>query len=459
MLSLSDLCQNLPGVQPAYPCAGDLVFARVVHDSREVQPGDLFVALRGQRDGHTFIPDAFQRGARGVLAERLVPLDPWLPAAARPGFAYLLVPATLPALQTLAAYWRRRFALPVVAITGSVGKTSTKEVLAAVLETVGPTLRSQRSFNNEIGVPLTLLGLRPEHRFAVLEMGTYGPGEIAALCRIAQPTIGVVTNVGPVHLERMGSLETIARAKAEIVADLPADGYAVLNGDDPRVRAMAGQTRARVVLYGLAAGNALRAEAIESRGLHGLRFELIAGPERRTITTPLIGRHLVYAALAAAAVGLCLGLSLDQIADGLARARVGLRLQPVPARNGALLLDDTYNASPASCRAALDLLAELPGRKVAILGDMYELGAYEEEGHREVGRYAAGRVDHLIVVGPRARWIGEEAEQAGLSSVEYYPDRQAVRFTPQPGDVILVKGSRGMRMEELVAALRAEASP
>lgn len=456
----------------------DLAFSGVTIDSRQSIPGGLFVALPGEhRDGHDFIAEALERGYRGALgrrdrlpAERRAGLparvyewdgERWLRSGTEEADAVLvLVPDALEALQRLAAHWRRRFSPTVVGVTGSVGKSTTKELIAAVLNRRWPTLKSEKSYNNEIGLPLALLGLRPEHRAVVLEMGTYGPGEIAHLAEIALPHIGVVTNVSHSHLERMKTLETIARAKSELPASLPPDGLAVLNGDERLIRGMAEVTRAPVLFYGLGPDCHYRAEALESRGLEGISFTLQAGSERRRLRCALPGRHSAYTALAAVAVGRHLGLSWDEIEAGLLDTSAQIRLLPVPGANGATLLDDTYNASPTSCRAALDLLSELPGRKVAVLGDMLELGSYEEEGHRQVGRWAAEVVEELFLLGQRARWIGEAALEQGMPAgrVHMAQEREEVirmlRERLRPGDVVLVKGSRAMEMEHIVAALR-----
>lgn len=455
----------------------------VVIDSRQAVPGSLFVALPGeQTDGHLYIQDAFARGAVAALAQ-YVPQAP--PPRSSSGLreeergiftivdvknpsavvnlgdplpVCILVENTLAALQGLAAGWRQRFDLRVVGITGSVGKSTTKEAIAAVLAERYALLKSEGSFNNEIGLPLTLLRLTPEHRYAVLEMGTYGPGEITRLAEIARPQIGVVTNVGPVHLERMGTLERIAEAKSELPAALPADGLAILNGDDERVRAMAGRTQARAFFYGLTPGLDLWADRVESMGLEGIRFCFHYGGQVVEAALPLVGRHSVYTALSAASVGLAAGLSWDEILSGLRKVtRIRLIAQPGP--NGSTLLDDTYNASPGSMLAALDLLSELPGRKIAVLGPMLELGSYEVEGHRRVGRRVAEVADLLIAVGRLGSLIADGAQDGGMSPERIFrveENAQAVERLHaliEPGDVVLIKGSRGARMEQIVRAL------
>jgi len=284
---------------------------------------------------------------------------------------------------------------------------------------------------------------------------------VRELCALAQPRIGVVTNVSHAHLARMGTLERIAQSIAELPESLPEDGVAILNGDDFRVRLMAERTHARVLFYGLAPDCHIRAEEIESRGLDGIAFDLVAYGERNRVRLPLLGQHSVHHALAAIAVGYEFGLTLEEMLPGFHDPRVQVRLLTVPGVNGATLLDDTYNASPASCMAALSLLQEIPAqRRIAVFGDMYELGWYEEEGHRMVGRRAAAVVDRLFTLGPRARWIAEEAIAAGLQPEHVFAtdDRreliETLRETLRRGDFVLIKGARGMRMEEIVEALR-----
>ena len=414
---------------------------------------------------------AFSRGAAAALVDH--PVDgPWPVLDLRqPGAPLperwdtplcLLVDNTLHALQQVAAWWRSQFSVQVVGITGSVGKTTTKEITAAVLRQRFVTLKSAGNLNNEIGLPLTLLQLDDSHQRAVLEMGMYALGEIAQLCRIAQPRIGVITNVEPVHLERVGTIERVAQAKAELVEALPADGVALLNADEPLVAAMRGLTQARVFMYGLTDDCDLWADQIVGEGLDGIRFRFHYRGETVHVKVPLLGRHSVHTALRAAAVGLIEGLNWEEIVTGLQDVGAQLRLVVVRGINGATLLDDTYNASPASMLAALNLLEDMAagdGRRIAVLGDMMELGSQEEEGHRLVGARAADVADYLLTVGPRARWTAYEARAAGqppgsVRAVETAAEAIAVlRSVIGPGDVVLVKGSRAAHMDDVVAAL------
>jgi UDP-N-acetylmuramoyl-tripeptide--D-alanyl-D-alanine ligase len=417
------------------------------------------------------VAHAFSRGAQAALVGR--PVDaPGVLIDARGPLALsqltagepvcILVDDALAALQRIAAAWRARFSPRVIGITGSVGKTTTKEITAAVLHQRFVTLKNQGNLNNEIGLPLTVLELNEQHQRVVLEMGMYDLGEIAQLCHIAQPHVGVVTNVGPVHLERLGTIERITQAKTELVQALPAGGVAILNADDPRVAAMASRTQARILWYGLNPTADLWADEIEGEGLDGIRFRFHYRQEILHVRVPLLGRHSVHTALRAAAVGLVEGLSWEEIVRGMQQLDVQLRLIASRGFNGATLLDDTYNASPASTMAALNLLADLPapnGRRIAVLGDMLELGSYEEEGHRKVGVRAADVVDLLITVGQRARLIADEAVAAGIARAKVLALDTAetalveLRSIMGPGDVVLVKGSRAARMDEIAAAL------
>ena len=481
MLTLADVIEGLTGVRPE---GLEQPVSRTVIDSRRVQPGALFVALKGEHaDGHDYVADAFSRGAVAAIVERDVlpsglTLDLTGPTQALPSAwalpLVLKVADSLQAIQQVAALWRRQHDVRVVGITGSVGKTTTKELTAAVLARRYATLKSEASYNNEIGLPLTLLHLTDKHERVVLEMGMYDVGEIADLARIARPHVGVVTIIGPVHLERAGTLERIVEAKTELVEALPPapDGVAILNYDDERVRGMAQATQARVFYYGLSPEADLWADHIEGLGLEGIRFQLHyhppsprvgggAGGEGETlyVKIPLLGRHSVHTALRAAAVGLVEGLTWQEIIEGLREPSAQLRLVAVPGPAGATILDDTYNASPASTIAALNLLDELDGRKIAVLGDMLELGDYEREGHEKVGLRALEVADVLITVGSRGRIIGETALRWGAQADRVHiveASAGAVALLEQMitgDDVILVKGSRAMKMEEIVNAL------
>lgn len=452
MITAADIARALGDslLAKSGPC-GSIAFQRLVIDSRQVEAGDLFIALPGDHhDGHQFIEHALARGATGLIVRTLSqPLSD--------GITAFRVDDTLAALQRIATHWRNRHQTEVIGVTGSVGKTTCKELIALVLEARFRVLKSEGNLNTEIGLPLTLLQLSEEHQRAILEMGMYAQGDIRLLCQIARPHIGVVTNVGPVHLERLGSIEAIAAAKAELVESLPADGWAILNGDDPLVAAMKDKTAAQVLLYGTSPHCHVRGSQLVSRGLEGIAFRLTYGESSIDIESRLLGRHSLPNALAAAAVGIVEGLSLAEIAEALARPDMPNRARIVPGINGCTVIDDSYNASPASMLGALDLLSELPGRRIALLGDMRELGAAEEQGHRQVGQRAATATDMLYVVGERGRIIGQAAQEAGHLCVDFPLSTEAaaelLRSQARPGDFILVKASRSMSLEKVVERL------
>jgi len=361
MLSLADVFEALIGIRPDW--TSQVITATCI-DSRRVVPGAMFVALPGERvDGHDYVSDAFSRGAKVAIIQRDLSALFTVTDVSSKGEQVVLPPEeehfcilvedSLKALQQIARFYRRRFSLRVIGITGSVGKSTTKEVVAEVLSQRYRTLKNPGNLNNEIGLPLTLLSLRERHQTAILEMGFYVPGEIAFLCDLALPQVGVITNIGTVHAERAGSQEAIARGKAELVQALPPapDGTAILNYDDARVRKMADQTRARVFFYGLSPEADLWADEVEGLGLDGIRFRLHYRNETLHLRVPLIGRHSVHTALRASAVGLVEGLSWQEIVGGLRSGRAQLRLVAVRSETGATLLDDTYNASPQSTAA------------------------------------------------------------------------------------------------------------
>jgi UDP-N-acetylmuramoyl-tripeptide--D-alanyl-D-alanine ligase len=429
-------------------------------DSREVVPGNLFVALPGERtDGHRFVGAALDMGAAAVLVAE--PPDAWLLEGR--DASVVVVPDALRGLQAMASEWRTRFDPLVVGVTGSIAKTSTKEAVAAVLGAAMPTLRNEGNQNNEIGLPLTVLRLRGEHRAAVLEMGMYVGGEIADLARIGRPEIGIVTAVQPVHLSRIGTIEAIEQAKGELVEALPADGVAILNADDERVRRMASRTRARAMTYGFAPDADVRAEDVVSRGADGMRFRLVASGVDRQVAIPTLGRLAVHNGLAGAAVGLAAGIPLDTILAGLAAGWSAPHRAELIRAGEVTIVDDSYNASPGSVTAALELLAGMDGRRVAVLGEMLELGSEHEAGHRRVGEAAARLADRLVVVGDGdgAAAVADGARDANMApeAIIAVADREAAltRLLAElhPGDVVLVKASRGIALDLLVDELRA----
>lgn len=487
-LRLADVLGDIRGsrgaARPVPQIIGQSIIRDVVIDSRLATPGSLFVALGGATvDGHAFVGRAFDAGASMALVAR----DRWrsyapsrpvtvidaaddadVTAAAADRPFVIVVTDPLTSLHAIAAAHRRRHQVRVVGITGSVGKTSTKEVMATVLARRFRTLKTPRSYNSAATLPLVLLHLRPAHEVAVIEMGMYLPGDISRLAALAQPLLGVVTNVGPSHLERVGSiegatdpLEGITRAKSELPASLPGHGVAILNADDQRVRGMAGITRARIVMYGRADDADVRGAILADRGLEGLRVRITYDAHTFDCAVRLAGAHHLATILSVVAVARELGMTPDEISAGLGDVAGDIRLQTSQGARGEVIIDDTWNAAPASMIAALGILAGQSGRRVAVLGDMREIGAIEVEEHRRVGAAAAGCADWLITCGERGRWISEGAQDAGMPG-----DRiihcgglaaaiAAVRQITGAGDHILVKGSRAMAMEQIADALRA----
>jgi UDP-N-acetylmuramoyl-tripeptide--D-alanyl-D-alanine ligase len=453
-------------------------FAHVCIDSRAVSRTDLFVALPGTRvDGHDYIERAFAAGARAVLVSRPIEQDVrFAPTEGmdRPPDRYVLsVPDTLIALQQLAQYWRNRHAARVIGVTGSIGKSTAKEIVSTVLATKWPVLKNAANLNTEVGLSLTLMDLRTEHRAAVLEMGMYVAGDISLLAKIARPEVGIVTTIAPVHLERMGSIEAIAREKSRLIAALPAHGLAVLNADDPWTRAMARSSGiAPAILVGTHPDADYRADDLEAHGLDGWSFTLYAEGQRLEVRTVVPGTHTLHAFLAAAAVARSLDMTWAEVKDALETVRIDIRQRILRRGNHVVIIDDSYNAAPMSMHASLTLLSASTGTKIAVLGDMLELGSLEEQAHREVGERAAKVADWLVVRGPRSQWLADSAVLNGL------PTERVVRAASNSDAVdaleriiedtaadsaqhavdwaILVKGSRGMGMEEVVAGLRGE---
>jgi UDP-N-acetylmuramoyl-tripeptide--D-alanyl-D-alanine ligase len=469
MLTLEFFIEALSGQRPP----GDIPVASVVIDSRKVIPGGVFFAIKGENtDGHNFVSNAFEAGAIAAFIDHDIPGElPTLDLRNVVGASHgtplqppicIRVDSTVLALQEAARQWFRRFNVRTIGITGSVGKSTTKEVIAEVLAQRYKVLKSEGGYNNEPGIPLTIFNLTEQHERAVLEMSMYTIGEIALLTSIAPPDVGVVTLIAPVHLERAGSLENIVKAKTELVEALPAapDGIAVLNMDDELVMSMTQHTQARIVTYGLNPQADFRATDIEGLGLDGIRFTLHHEGNQRQFHLRMLGRHSVHMALCAAAVAHLDGLNWEEIARGLTSQRGQLRLVAVRGPNGSIILDDTYNASPSSTIAALNLLNDImEGRRIAVLGDMLELGSYEEIGHAKVGTRAAAVCDLLITIGQRGRIIAREAVASGMPK-EYVravdtAEEATALILPElhPGDSVLVKGSRAVHMERIVERL------
>jgi UDP-N-acetylmuramoyl-tripeptide--D-alanyl-D-alanine ligase len=430
----------------------DLRFTGGAYDSRLVDGGECFFALRDQRDGHDFVGGALARGARAAVVEHDVPGLP-------DGAVLVQVASALRALRAAADAVRDDRPIPAVAITGSVGKTTTKEATAATLGARYRVLRTLASYNNEIGVPLTFLRQEPTHEVAVIELGFYVPGEIADLSRLVRQRVGIVTTIPeiPVHFARTPNVEAIVSGKAELVEALPADGVALLNADDPRVRGMRSRTRARVILYGESPDAEIRATDVRDLGLDGIRFTVTVAGERAEAHLPLPGRHLLTTALAAIGAAVVLDVPLGEAAVGLSTLERPAHRMSVRRTADLVVIDDSYNASPAAVHAALTVLRDVRGRRVAVLGDMLELGSLSVGAHEAVGVDVAKSADALVAVGELAATIAAAAERNGLREVHRAADggealvrlRQLLR----PGDTVLVKGSRALALDKLADAL------
>ena len=462
MISSADLATLLNERLLSRPTMSEEPFSEIVIDSREVRAGALFVALRGERaDGHQYVDDALERGASAALVSD---------ASGLRGSSMFVVDDPLSALQEAGRRWRGRIGAEVVGITGSVGKTTVREVTYQLLSEHFSTHQSPRNFNGDIGLPIALLGIDADDEWAVIEIGPYSQQEMELLVSSARADVGIVTNVGPTHLERFGTFDDTERIKGLLPESLPASGLAVLNGDDERVRRMSLRTRAEVVSFGFGSQCDLRASDIAAKGFDGIRFTLsdarnVARSGARSgtsveVETPLVGSHQAMTVLAASAVCVRAGLELEQIAEGLARLSPGTRLARRESWNGATIIDDSYNAAPLSMRAALDLLSECEPRRIALLGDMYELGTEERAAHRAIGEYAASRCDWLIGVGERSRNLIEAAREAGRPEACWIAEaEQATEIllrSLQPRDTLLVKASHAMHLETVVERLAAQ---
>lgn len=450
-------------------------------DSRTLKPGDLFIPLRGERfDGHDFVADAVRREAAALLIEErrvseCVEKRQEMDRGRQP--LILAVPDTLLALQAIAAGYRKQFDHPVVAITGSTGKTTTKDMTASIVGQLGPVLKSQENFNNEIGLPLTLLQIESWHRTVVVEMGMRGPGQIRTLTELARPSVGVITNVGTVHLELLGSQEAIQKAKQELVETMEPGGIVALNADDPLVREMASMASDKQIIYygyeGVQCDHAgssntgyVTATNITARGAQGVSFQLCYDGHRAWIDLPVPGEYQVSNALGAAAAAMAVGASLADVKAGLSQVSLsGMRMELIPWLDEGLVINDAYNANPTSMAGALKTAYEIAtGRPlVLVLGDMLELGHLSTKAHRDIGRQAADLGPaYLLTVGVAAKGIAEGARDAGMplervvQCTDHSEAGQVVIQIARPGDVVLVKGSRGMALEHVVQALCAK---
>lgn len=444
---------NITVTQAARICGGRLMgenfnnreIGRVVIDSRAVMPGDLFAAYKGEKvDGHDYIAAALEKGAALCLAERL-------PEGVTG--SVLLVPDVQQALERLCTAYRESLGLPVVGITGSVGKTTAKEMVWSVLSQKMNVLKTEGNLNNQIGVPMTLSRITPQHQAAVVEMGISAPGEMTELARMVRPAVAVFTVIGHAHLEFLHDLEGVFRAKTEMLALMPEDGTVIVNGDDPWLRTI--ECRQRLIRCGLGEDCQVRAENIRLLPEGRTRCDIVCGEKRIHADIPAYGRHMVYAAMEAAAVGFTLGLSQEEIERGIAGYQVVGRRGAVTVTEKITLVDDCYNANPDSMRCAMDSMKDMPGRHVAILADMLEMGSGGEQMHRELGRYA---VDSGITLVLCCGQLGREIAEGAGSRGRWFESRQALaNALPElleKGDTVLVKASRGMHLEEISELLK-----
>ena len=423
----------------------------ITTDSRKAEPGSLFIAIRGERvDGHDFVDSVFEKGALCVLSEQELP---------EAKGNYILTESTLQAIKDIAEFYLKQLQIPVVGITGSVGKTSTKEVIASVLKEKYRTLKTQGNFNNELGLPLTVFRLRDEDEIAVLEMGISDFGEMTRLAKIARPDTCVITNIGTCHLENLGDRDGVLKAKTEIFKYLKKDGHIVLNGDDDKLCTVKEYEGIKPVFFGMEADKDIYADEIVSRGLKGMTCRIHVGGESFVTDIPMPGRHMVYNALAATAVGRIYGLTLEQIRHGIETLEAISGRFHMIETDRFLIVDDCYNANPMSMKASLDVLKDGAGRRVAILGDMGELGENEVQLHAEVGEHAAQcGIDVCICTGALSANIAKEARKNPQLTVIEEPDRDSLLAHldsyVKTGDTILVKASHFMQFEKVVAKLQ-----
>ena len=432
----------------------DTPILRVDTDSRTIHPGALFIPLVGERfDGHAYINAALEGGAIGCLTARER-------ESYREDKFYVKVGNTKRALRDLAAWYKGRFHIPFVAVTGSVGKTTAKDMIAAVLSTRYKVLKTEGNFNNNVGLPLTLLRLSKEHQICVLEMGMDKFGEIDYLAEIVQPEVGIITNIGDAHIERLGSRENIFKAKCELLPHIQKDGLLILNGDDALLTTLRGKTPVSTVFFGQTEGLEYRAQAVGGDGVSHIHCRMTTPNMEREVKIPALGEHMVYPALMAAAVAEHFGLTPNEIQQGLTQfVPTKMRMNALHRAGGITILDDTYNANPQSMRAAISVLADGPGSwKAAVLGDMLELGPFAPALHAGVGEcLGKAKVDCLVAVGEMSQHMAQAARESGVPMVYHCVDRDAAKAVlnqiVREDSTILVKASRGMKLEELTAYL------
>lgn len=431
----------------------EVTVSGITIDSRKIEDGFLFVALRGERvDGHSFVESAYEKGAKACLVED-IPEN-----AAGP---YIVVESCAQALKDIAEYYRSILDIKVVGITGSVGKTSTKEMIASVLEQKYKVLKTQGNFNNEIGVPLTIFNIKEEHEVAVLEMGISDFGEMHRLSKMARPDICVMTNIGQCHLENLKTRDGILQAKSEIFDFAKKDCTAILNGDDDKLITLKERSEINPKFFGMDSQFDIHAENVVDHGLEGINCDICYGTERINVWIPIPGMHMVYNALAGAMVGLSLGLTKEEIKAGVEALKPTGGRNNILQLNGKTIIDDCYNANPVSMRSSLDVLAKAEGRQVAILGDMGELGADEKELHYGVGEYAAQKnIDLFLCVGVLSEEMkkGAESVKDSKTQIMHFETKEELlnelAGIVKDGDTVLVKASHFMQFEKIVEAFR-----
>lgn len=435
--------------------SSERIFSGITTDSRKVAKDNLFIPLVGEKfDGHNYIEQCFDSGAAVCLTQKPIP--------ERADCSAILVNDTAKALKDIAAWHRNKYNIPVVGITGSVGKTSTKDMIACVLSKKYKVLKTQGNFNNEIGLPLTLLNLEENHEAAVIEMGMSGFGEISRLTAVTQPEVAVITNIGVSHIEKLGSQQGILKAKLEILEGLKPDGLVVLNGDDPLLKEQRGKLGFRTVFYGMDTALDYGAENYESLGEEGTSFNITFDDNTYKVKVPVPGVHNVYNALAAIAVGIEMNIPMDTIVDGIAEFSPGNMRQNIISHKGIKIINDAYNASPQSMQAAINVLEELSvkTRGIAVLGDMLEMGEMAEELHCSVGNFIRDKkIKYLITVGKYSENISRAVADSGNSTIQlchFNNNSDALEYIiniVKQGDYILIKGSRGMKMEQIAEGL------
>jgi UDP-N-acetylmuramoyl-tripeptide--D-alanyl-D-alanine ligase len=439
----------------------DTVFGHVSIDTRSLQSGDIFFAIRGpNQDGHQFIPDALKKGAAGIVAEEEYEFPGDFPRRS----VFLKVKDTHKALKDLATWKRRRWPGTLVAITGSMGKTTTREFAAQVMQSQFCVYRTPGNYNNLFGLPLALLGLTPEHEIGIFEMGMSAPGEISEMCRIAEPVIGIITNVAPVHLAFFHSLEGIAAAKGELACSLPSEGSLIYNTDDPLVAEIARRFPGGKISFGFSESADIRADRVEIVSLRETRFRLSCGGLSNEAFLPLPGAHFVMNALSAVALGSNFDIPLDRMVEALGHLQqASMRGQILHFKEGFTVIDDSYNSNPRALMGMIEILSKVPSftRRIVVAGEMLELGESSIALHAECGAFAASRkLDMVIGIQGAAREITRAAVQAGLpvSHVHFFPDpagaADLIVAQMRSGDILLVKGSRGVHTEKVIQSLR-----